>query len=159
MLMDLSVFSGALSSITGLIKVANETKNFDWTNKLIEVQQRIIELQNAYTTLQDLNRQLAEENRQLKEQKELESRLMFDNGVYWRAARVQDEISGEWITEISDEHPPSGPYCPSCWDLDRKLIRLQVWSSQKSSALDFYCPHHKSMHTFFDIPRSKVSGY
>lgn len=157
-MVDLAVFSGALASITGLIKAANESKNFEWTSKLIEIQQKVIELQGAYASLQNANRELAEENRRLKEAKDLESRAIFEHGVYWLAPQVQYEVTGESVIEVS-ERPMNGPYCPSCWDLDQKLVRLQIWNSGKPGNIDFYCPHHKNTQVFYGIPRDRIMGY
>ena len=43
-MLEIAAFTGALSSISALIRVANETKNVEMTGKLIDLQQKNREL-------------------------------------------------------------------------------------------------------------------
>jgi hypothetical protein len=78
----------------------------------IEAQEQILKLREAALTLQEQNIELREENRKLREERELERQLRFDKNVYWL-----------------DRGNGAEPFCPSCRDKDRLLIRLHPATS------------------------------
>lgn len=47
-MLEIAAFTGVLTSLGGLIKVANESKNVEMTAKLIELQQKILEMQGDF---------------------------------------------------------------------------------------------------------------
>ena len=51
-MLELAAFTAALSSVGSLIKVATESKNFELTNSLIDLQQKILEIQGSFGELQ-----------------------------------------------------------------------------------------------------------
>jgi hypothetical protein len=78
--------------------------------KAEEVPARLMELQQHILSMQAIVHDLAEENRTLKEKMadllrcaDIGNELTFEEGVYWHSGY---------------------PYCPPCWDVDRKPVRL-----------------------------------
>ncbi|HXA52230.1 MAG TPA: bZIP transcription factor [Candidatus Acidoferrum sp.] len=83
-----------------------------------EVPARLMELQQHILTLQEQVHDLAEENRSLQIQIEtlqqlqnIDATVEFANEVYWR--RKADQTL-------------EGPFCPTCWDDAKKLVRLKL---------------------------------
>jgi hypothetical protein len=114
-MLDLAVFTAALSSVGALIKVANESKNLELTSSLIELQQKILnmqgsfgELQQKYHEAQEQTRRLGDELRQLSDASALADDIVAEDNAYF----------------LSKDGKKSGPYCTACWDRDRKLVRL-----------------------------------
>ena len=73
----------------------------------IEAQEQILRLREAALTLQEQNIELREDNRKLREERQLDSALKFEKNVYWLERGQGPE-----------------PFCPSCRDKDKLLIRL-----------------------------------
>jgi hypothetical protein len=91
---------GIIDSFKDVFKVADTVNNLDLYKKLSE-------LQNAVFALEEENRELRDELRHRDEQKDVAGRLRTrDNAYYLDDGKILD-----------------GPYCMTCWDADRKLIR------------------------------------
>lgn len=87
----------ALDNIKAIKEIADITQNIELKSLIVDLKSEIIELK--------------EENQNLKEKlsKILAKNLHFENCVYW---------------DINQEGIKDGPYCPVCWDKDKKLVRL-----------------------------------
>lgn len=66
-MLEIAAFTGALSSLGALIKIANESKNVSMTDKLIDLQQKIITMQDDFGEMQQKFFELQQQNRELTE--------------------------------------------------------------------------------------------
>jgi hypothetical protein len=80
----------------------------------IEVMKKLLDAQKEALELFDENRRLKEENAALKQQRDVSERLTHDGKRYWLKGTKSEE----------------GPYCQTCWDVDRRLVRLVVTSDR-----------------------------
>jgi len=74
-----------------------------------EAQEKIMALREAALELQEENLDLKEEVKTLRQQLELKAKVKFDKNVYW----------------LDDKGKTDGPFCQRCYDVDKKLLRLQ----------------------------------
>jgi len=88
--------------------------NIDLYNKLIAIQEKNLEIM-------DINNKLREEVAKLKGALKIESSLVFKNDTYWL-----EEKNGT----------KEGPFCPKCYDDEKKLIHFVKCPDPKYS----YCP-------------------
>jgi hypothetical protein len=129
--MDISYISAALAGINHVLtigktitdqKVATEINSalVDITSKLIQAQQQTMEVQAE-------NYKLIEEIKDLKAKEDFQSRVTLHDGAYWK--RREDGTE-------------EGPFCPSCWGLDKKLV-LPFWHQRDGEGyVDLMCSHH-----------------
>jgi hypothetical protein len=89
--------------------------------RLLELQALMLEAQRALGEAEDENRHLQRQIDELRRTADFGKDFKFENGVYW----YRDY-----------------PYCPNCWDVDRKPIRLTGPYGMTNS--DWDCPIHKS---------------
>jgi len=75
----------------------------------VEAQEKIMALREAALELQEENLDLKEEVKTLNQQLEIKAKIKFDEKVYW----------------FDDEGKTDGPFCQRCYDMDKKLLRLQ----------------------------------
>lgn len=80
--------------------------------------------------------ELQKENKELREQLEIEESLKFDDGAYWK--------------EDGD-----GPFCSSCWDSDKQLIRTQKHITMNKMV----CPKCKSEYKTEEQRKQIKSNY
>lgn len=73
----------------------------------VEMQEKVIEIQSGILEMQEQVMELQRENQILREQLATAASLTYRDNSYWR-----------------DNHPDPGPFCPRCWDLEKKLIHL-----------------------------------
>ena len=114
----MSIATGLSATKTGfdLIKSARELLTRPDVNpaevqaRLLELQALMLEAQRALGDAEEENRSLKREVEQLKEQASAAASLEFAEAVYWRR---------------DPQNRLDGPYCPTCWDDNRKLIRLK----------------------------------
>lgn len=122
---------GGLSAVKTGFDLLKEAREQLRKNKpdLATVVDRIAEAQSLLLDAQSALNESAEENRELKEQADERHRLAEfakefteSEGVYWRR-------------DI--------PYCPNCWNSERKPIQL-TWHYQRqgSATVSWQCPIH-----------------
>ena len=87
----------ALDNIKAIKEIADITQNIELKSLIVDLKSEILELK--------------EENQNLKEElsKIQDIDLIFENCVYWK---------------INQDGVKDGPFCPVCWDKDKKLVRL-----------------------------------
>lgn len=95
----------------------------------VEAQEKIMELREAVLELQEQNFALRQDIGDLNKQLRLNEEVQFDGAVYWRF----------------EEGKRIGPFCQRCFDVDKKLVRLQDYDNV------WYCLECKQSH-------SKVHG-
>jgi hypothetical protein len=145
-MLEFAMFTGLLSSVGGLIKVANESKNFELTNSLIELQQRIIALQGACGELQQ-NVFDAQ-----KEARELADKLRAaDEKLAVRAMPFHD--GAQWLPKEGGEE--DGPFCPSCWS-DGLIVRPEVYTVD-NGYVNLMCKRHTN-NFYFSVQEKLVKG-
>jgi len=79
----------------------------------VEAQERIMELREAVIALKDENFSLRQQVRSLEEELRIKGQLKFEKTVYWL-------LEGE---------RKAGPFCQRCYDIDKKLARLQDYGA------------------------------
>jgi hypothetical protein len=67
--------------------------------RLVELQSLMLDAQRSLADADEENRLLKAQNQELKRMSSLGNEFVFEEGVYWRER---------------------SPYCPICWDIDRK---------------------------------------
>ena len=75
----------------------------------VEAQEQIMALREAALELQEENLDLKEEVKTLSQQFELKAKVKFEKKAYW----------------LDDKGKIDGPFCQRCYDVDKKLLRLQ----------------------------------
>ena len=92
--------------------------------QLLELQGLILSAQGALGEAGDENRRLKQELEDARRMVDFGSEFKFEEGLYWR---------GQF------------PYCPVCWDVDRKPTRLGGPTYHMGSEV-WQCPFHKVRH-------------
>ena len=87
----------------------------------VEAQERIMELREAVIELKDENSSLHQRVQPLKEELRIKGQLKFEKTVYW----------------LLEDEGKTGPFCQRCYDIDKKLARLQGYGS------NWYCFAYK----------------
>ena len=108
-----------MSIITNAKEIADLVKklgNIDLYRKIVELEGEIIELTGQ-------NRLLIEKTRELEQALKIKEALVFAENVYW----------------LGDEEGRDRPYCQRCYDVNKKLIRLQQWDDAWAC---FECKQH-----------------
>jgi hypothetical protein len=132
----MSIATGISAVKTGfeLIKSARELLTRT-TIDPAEVQNRLLELQALMLEAQEALRSAEEENRSLKRrmealtaQKHVAETLEYAEHLYWQRA---------------EDGRLDGPYCTTCWDHDRKLIRLKFENEGEYSGMTGRFRHYK----------------
>jgi regulator of replication initiation timing len=77
----------------------------------IELYRKIVELEGQIIELTRENHSLSEQVNELQKQLAFKSQIQYEGKMYRRV----------------DGTAKTGPYCQRCYDVDRKLVRLQSW--------------------------------
>jgi hypothetical protein len=75
----------------------------------VEYQEKIMKLKEAVLQLQEENQELRKKVQELEEALSIRANLKYEPPYYW----------------LETEGKKEGPYCQTCYDKERKLIRLQ----------------------------------
>ncbi len=96
---------------------------FDLAKKAmnLELQEAIMNLREDVFTVREENLDLKKKLSELEEALAVKESLVFDIGVYWKA--------------FPDGNRDSTPFCPRCFNVDNKSVRLRNFTSIWS------CPH------------------
>ena len=94
-----------------------------------ELMAEYVKLQQAVMELFDENARLKEEIVALKKGVDIQEGLLFERGVYF----------------TNHTGKKDGPYCQRCWDKDKTLIRLKVYSEGRA-----YCLECKNGYPYLD---------
>lgn len=100
---------GILDDIKETVSIIQKIDNIDLYRKILDLQAEAMAL--------------VEENRTLKAAASIEAELEYRQQAYWK----------KYGTEKQE-----GPFCPKCWDVERKLVRLL-----KSNGFFPQCPSCK----------------
>lgn len=109
---------GIFNQLKSIAKILQEAGKIKQYQQILEVQEKLLEMQSK---IQDLEK----ENSELKEKLKIKENLIYRNNVYW----------------INNKDKEDGPFCPRCWDADKKLVRLQPFDKSDYS---YDCPNCKS---------------
>jgi hypothetical protein len=126
-MLDIAAFTGALTTIGSLMKIANESKNVPMTDKLIELQQKLLAMQGDFGELQQKLFEVQQENRELTE------------GIA-RKNRYEHRFSTLW--RVDEKGNTLGPYCPIC-HADGKELALKPLNhapANEAQTLAMTCP-------------------
>lgn len=98
-----------------IIELAKDAYELAKKGMTVELQERIMEVREQAIELQEENLKLRTELLALKTAAEEEKTLEWDEQIYWK--------------KLPDDNK-DGPYCPTCWDNGKKLVRLQKGLTQ-----------------------------
>lgn len=114
---DIATIGSALSSIKTATEIAKLLRQSDSSLASAEIKLRLAELTEALAEakleiadIQELLLSKDRDNRELEEQLRIHEKLNWENPVYY----------------LQNDEGKDGPYCPQCYDNDRKVIRLQT---------------------------------
>lgn len=113
----------------GLSDLLNVTQIYELVKKgaMLEAQEAILKYREEIVKLTEENIELKQEISDLTNQINLEHELKYVGEVYYR---------------LLDDNLKEGPFCPRCYDVDRKLVRLQALSSTVTSKYGCYQCHN-----------------
>jgi hypothetical protein len=133
---------GALSSLnqlTTISKALSDQKVAAAINSAVaDIQSKLIQTQQQIMQVQADNEKLQQEIKAMKAQQELDGRVRFHDGAYWKK---------------NDDATEDGPFCPSCWGLDKKLVLPSV-DEVYSSSTSLRCTHHGREPVYFSVPNN-----
>lgn len=98
-----------INIINALADLAKKQKNTELECKLIEARQVVFQLQDDLQNLRNSNTELRVKVAQLEQALNPSGRVVYAESVYW----VERE-----------DGKRDGPYCPICYDAERRFIRL-----------------------------------
>ena len=90
-----------INDLQAVAKVLQKAGNIDLYNILLDLQEKILEVEKENSDLRD-------QVRELKEELKIKAQIVFSDDAYW-------------IVEVDKK---DGPYCPHCYDGEKRLIRL-----------------------------------
>jgi hypothetical protein len=102
----------AAKTIKALLDLLPKKENPEILSKITSLNGEIIKAQQEVFSLIDENRQLKSKIDELEKEVNTIHEMEFKHGIYWR--------EGEGIND-------RGPFCPTCYDKDRKTIHLKEW--------------------------------
>lgn len=94
-------------------KVLQEAGKIEQYQQILEAQQKLLEMQKRIYELEM-------DNKKLQKEIEIKENLMHEGNVYWIVTGGRKD----------------GPFCTSCWDSKRTLIRLH----RNEDSTRIYCP-------------------
>lgn len=113
----------SVSSIARKIaELAEHEKSAELRNQIIELQSRLLELQSGLLNLQQENADLQAQKSQLEEALQPEGKVVFAESVYW----------------IERDGRRDGPYCPNCYDVDCRFVRLNPGATKGTYSCTFH---------------------
>jgi hypothetical protein len=115
---------GIVDSFKDVLKVAETVNNIELYKKLSELQTRVMEVEEE-------NRCLKDELARVKEQSRVTGQLRVRDNAYWLVNEGKDD----------------GPFCMTCWDVDRKLVR-QTSQPGLAGGFWFFCAYCKGIRGF-----------
>ena len=130
--------SGTITAVLAALRVAKEAatklKSAELSEKLQEVYDLVGGVRHHLFNLEDENRRLQRENEELKSIKEMDKQMVREGEIYYRL------VDGN----------KTGPFCPLCWDADRKVVGTQLLGNGR-----YVCNIHK---VSFANPGRETSG-
>lgn len=104
-----------VENLKEIVSLVQKIDNIELLKNILSLQ---VEIQRQFEENVGLRQQVVE----LKEELRVKDSLRFDNGEYY----LRKEGSSE-----------DGPFCSTCWDVDRKLVRMVRGGMTDS----FYCQY------------------
>lgn len=103
----------ALESLKGLASMVKRINDIELYSKIIDFQTEVFELIEENHELKQEIKSLKQNIEILKQEELLENELCFKGHFYYKTTEKEED----------------GPYCSSCWDNNRKLIRAHISDS------------------------------
>lgn len=111
-MVDIAAITGAVSGALGVLKdvvtLAKKAENHELNEKVADLQGRFLDIQMQLIDLTNENQNLKQQVSERERETEIGKDLVYQESVYW----------------LRKPEGRDGPYCPNCWDAQRKLIRL-----------------------------------
>ncbi len=107
-MIDIAAITATFKAAQGVVKeigaLATRARNKDVNEKVIDLQQHVLTLQTQFLELVNENNELKRRDSERERIAQIEKEVEYRESVYWRGNE--------------------GPFCPKCWDDERKLIHL-----------------------------------
>ncbi|MEI8390246.1 MAG: hypothetical protein WCG23_10235 [bacterium] len=96
-----------LDNVNAIKEIADSIQNIELKSIIVDLKEQVLELK--------------EENLNLKEKlsKQEDFNMIFEDNKYWNT---------------NENNVKDGPYCPACWDNNKKTIRFN------EAKMSFHCP-------------------
>jgi hypothetical protein len=134
--MDISYISAALAGMTQVLNIGKTIEDQKVVTAInsavVEITSKLIEAQRQIVAVQEENQRLREQLRALQDVNRLESLVSFHHGAYWTKREDGSE---------------EGPFCPSCWGLEKKLVYPSV-SNSNVDPMELVCTLHEKSKRF-----------
>ena len=104
--------------VKALLTLAKEANRLDLAEDLVELRREALDLKEE-------NAMLREQIKSLEEKVSLQSKVVFEKGIYWVE---EDEMTRD---------KSKTPICPRCWDVDRIVVRQAL--TKRHLGLGFRC--------------------
>ena len=92
-----------------IIEIAEAIKNKELNAAVIQLQEVMMEFQSKSMEQKKEIERLEGEVKALKEQLRIKANLVYEGGAYWNKEESADG---------------KGPFCPTCWTVDEKIVHL-----------------------------------
>ncbi len=113
--MDILTGMSGLKTATDLLRSlrdalkSGQIKPDEVAGRIGEIYDYIVESKDALVDAKDEIQELKDKLSSLEHTKEVNDSLEFDGKVYWK------------------KDDPDHPFCPTCWDVNKQLVRLSQW--------------------------------
>src|SRR5580658_9457711 len=106
---------------------AGQIKPDEIAGRIGEIYDYIIDSKMALVDAQEEISSIKERYRQLESRLEFRDRVKFEGGAQWL---------------LNKDGTRQGPFCPSCWGLNEKLVRPSRGVGESAKHKSFFCSHH-----------------
>ena len=93
---------GKIDLLKDLAKILQDINRIDLLRQLSDMQTELLELTQERNAL-------LKKNEEFKNERQTQQQLGFDRNLYWM---------------IDKDGSKKGPYCATCWDSEKQLVRL-----------------------------------
>jgi regulator of replication initiation timing len=117
----ISVVSNALGIASRLKEISKNIQDAEFNNLLADLSLELADLKVRLADVLDENSNLKNELLNYKHSQSSSSELQYRDGMYF-------QLDG------------SGPFCPGCFDSNKKIIRLRKEDGPFATLCDYTCP-------------------
>ena len=125
----IAAISGAIDIAKKLREVSKKINDADTMNLIADLNLALADVKIEVAELKEDNLQLQQQLRKAQEQPDFRSNLELKDGVYF----FKEPVDGR----------PDGPYCPTCFDVDERLVIISEMGESFRDLGRFHCNHCK----------------
>ncbi len=136
----LEKFAALGNIVKNIADLAQHEKGTELRNQVIQLQSQLLELQSELLSFQQENADLRAKVSQAEKALQPDGKPVYDENVYW----------------LERDGQRDGPYCPTCYDADRRFIRLNPGATKGTYSC---CFHKASFRTGeYEQPTSAIAA-